>query len=84
MNRRLARLAGLVVLWGAVELLERVAYAAGVDDAALVADNTLAALHVDEDLDDDELEGVDVSDVVFLHVTTFHGPDAPRAGECAC
>lgn len=70
-GRALARLLGLLVLWSGVELLERVAYAAG------------AAAVVDEDLAD-ELEPADVSDVVWLHVVTFHGPEAPRAGECAC
>lgn len=73
-RRRVARLAGLLILWQAVTLLERVSYAAGLADGQ--DDLT------EDDLDD--LEAADVSDVVLAHVVTFHGTQAARAGECAC
>jgi hypothetical protein len=56
-SRAVARFVGLLTLWAGVELLERVAYRAGVDDAELIADNTLRAYGlpgVDEDLADEQ------------------------------
>lgn len=81
MTRTLARLIALTAVWAGIELLERVSYAAGVDEAAavLVGPGPGDPAAVDEDLD-----AVDLSDVVWLHVREFHGPEAPRAGECAC
>lgn len=62
MSRRLARLLALIALVQAAGVLERVAYAAGVDEGV---DRLTAAL-VDEDLAD-ELEPADVSDVAAGH-----------------
>lgn len=84
MNRAGARFCGLFVLWLGVELLERIAYRAGVDDAGQVADNTLAALTpkpgdwwADEDElrqwagappADDLADAVDIGDVLAEHI----------------
>jgi hypothetical protein len=55
-TRAAARFLGLLTLWAGVELLERVAYRAGVDDAAAEAQValTLVELHVAEDLADEQ------------------------------
>lgn len=65
MSASLKRLAGLTALWAGVELLERVAYRAGVVDGAGAVAATVQA--VVEDLADD-LVAADVSDVVAAHV----------------
>lgn len=63
MNRTLARLLGLTALWAGVELLERVAYRAGVFDAGAAAvavlDDAAATML-------DDLEAFDATDVLDL------------------
>lgn len=51
-NRAIARLIGLIVLWASVELLERVAFAAGAAEPA-AAEPAAATADVDEDLADE-------------------------------
>lgn len=70
-ERAVLRFLGIWAVFAGVELVERAAYRAG---AAAVVDEHLA----------DELVAFDAGDVVLAHVRVFHGPDAPRAGECLC
>lgn len=58
---RWARLAGLVTLWAGVELLERVAFRAGVEAAAVPGHLILA------EPGEDDLEAFDASDVLTEH-----------------
>jgi hypothetical protein len=63
-GRALARLVGLLALWHAINILERVAYAAGVDDGAGVVATVRRPAAEDQA---DELEPADCSDVVEAH-----------------
>jgi hypothetical protein len=62
----LQRVAALTVLYFGAELLERIAYRAGVTDAAAAADQTLSEVRRAAGVDDD-LEAADCSDVLEFH-----------------
>lgn len=61
-----ARFCGLLVLWLGVELLERVAYRAGVATAAAVFDDAAATAFVIP-ISDEDLEAFDATDVLAFH-----------------
>lgn len=68
MSRALARLFGLTALWAAVELLERVAYRAGLDDAAADLPVQTPAGGGLGDAWTEDLPAFDASDVIALHL----------------